>query len=66
MANWEYKTIDIETGSWISSGEIEPAKIDREMNHWGDQGFELVSVIPVSTGSVGTKKIVLFFKRRKA
>ena len=55
----------IETKGWISRGVLDQAFINDVMNEFGDKGFELVSVIPISDGSVGTARIALFFKRCK-
>ena len=37
--------------------------MNAELKKYGALGFELVAAVPVSDGSVGTKRIVLFFKR---
>ena len=56
----------IETKGWISRGVLDQAFINDVMNEFGDKGYELVSVIPVSDGSVGTARIAMFFKRCKS
>ena len=60
---YEHKTHVIETSGWMSKGKIKADEIDREIEVFGRDGFRLVSAIPVSDGSVGTKRITLFFER---
>ena len=60
---FEHKCHVIETSSWASKGKIDPEDINREIKSYGRDGYRLVSVIPVSDGSVGTKRITLFFER---
>ena len=62
-SQWEHRSLVIETGGWLSRGEVQTSDLDMRMNEMGRFGFELVSAIPVSDGSVGTRRIVLFFKR---
>ena len=62
---WEHKTVVIETKGLIGRGVIDASQIDEKIRQWGDLGYELVSVIPVSDGNVGTSRIALFFKRPK-
>ncbi|BCX47366.1 conserved hypothetical protein [Haloferula helveola] len=65
-SRWEHRSLVIETGGWGSRGVIQTSEVDARMNELGRDGFELVSAIPVSDGSVGTKRIALFFKRPAA
>jgi Domain of unknown function (DUF4177) len=60
---YEHKTHVIETAGWVSKGKIDPEVVDNEIRAYGVEGYRLVSVIPVSDGSVGTKRIALFFER---
>ena len=60
---YQHKTHVIETAGWVSKGKIEPGAVDDEIRSYGEKGYRLVSVIPVSDGSVGTKRITLFFER---
>ncbi|MGE9266655.1 MAG: DUF4177 domain-containing protein [Verrucomicrobiales bacterium] len=60
---YEHRSHVIETSNWISSGRIDPDEIDKEIAEFGRAGFKLVTVIPISDGSVGTKRITLFFER---
>ena len=41
MTRWEYKTLKIETtGLWLG-GKVDEAAIDRMLNDYGRQGWEL-------------------------
>ncbi len=60
---WEQTSVVIETGGYFSRGKVEGEGINAALQQFGAIGFELVTVIPVSDGSAGTKRIVLFFKR---
>lgn len=63
MKSFEHRCHVIEIAALLSSWKIRPEEIDREIANYGQDGFRLVSVIPVSDGSVGTTRIALFFER---
>ena len=79
MASWEYKTVAIEIvqhrnpereakGKWFSLHFPDQDVADATAGDFaalGDQGWELVSVIPLDPGGVvaGTRSAVAFFKR---
>ncbi|MCB1062895.1 MAG: DUF4177 domain-containing protein [Verrucomicrobiae bacterium] len=65
MDSWEYKTLVFETGGRVSRGTIDESEIERALNRWGSSGWEAVSVTPVSDGNVGTRRLLVLFKRRK-
>ena len=53
----------IETSGWISKGKIDPLSVSEEIATYGRDGYRLVAAIPISDGSVGTKRIALFFEK---
>ena len=62
MDKWEYKTIKLDTTTWIGTGNIEENQLDQQMNDLGEQGWELVSALDTnSTGGV-SKYVVTIFK----
>lgn len=60
---FEHKCHNIETSGWFKKGEIDCLEIEQSIAHFGASGYRLVSAIPVSDGSVGTKRITLFFEK---
>jgi hypothetical protein len=58
MTNWEYK-LEINLGSEKRGDDDDPEKA---MNEIGADGWELVSVVEVST-KTGGKNLAFFFKR---
>jgi hypothetical protein len=65
MEKWEYKTLVFETGGWVSRGKLDESEIESALNRWGSSGWEAVSVTPVSDGNIGTRRLLVLFKRRK-
>ena len=79
MASWEYKTLAIEivqrsdpekaaNAPWFSLHFPEQDVAEGAADHFdtlGDQGWELVSVIPLDPGGIvaGTRSAIAFFKR---
>ncbi len=62
--SYKHRCHVIETSGWVHKGQIDPKEIEAEIEHFGQEGYRLVSVIPVSDGSVGTKRIALFFEKQ--
>ena len=75
---WEYKVIQKDKDKWddsISSDQIGlSSELDDELNKYGDEGWELINVVPVqglqvgaALSSRGTTTVLLYvFKRKKA
>jgi hypothetical protein len=59
---WEYKSVHLEVAGWLGPN-VEPARLDAELNRHGDAGWELVSAFNVNEGAGGTSAIVALFKR---
>lgn len=66
MEKWEYKIINISVGGWISIG-LDPGKTQKELNKLGNDGWELVSTLPI-TQAYGkgsrTHRVNFIFKRK--
>ncbi len=60
---WHYKSILIETKGFWSRGVIDVSSVDRALVELGNDGWELVAVVPVSDGNVGTARLLYTFKR---
>ena len=63
---WEYYTLVLEArlpGLFQAGGEIDPEKLDHEMNRFGRQGWELVGGFPIAMAEGGTRDVLLIFKR---
>jgi hypothetical protein len=63
---WDYYTLVLEArlpGLFQAGGEIDPEKLDNELNRLGRQGWELVGSFPIAMAEGGTRDVVLIFKR---
>lgn len=60
---WEYRTVKLDVSSWLGP-KVEPEKIDAELNAYGREGWELVSVVDVNKHQGTTSELVLVFKRQ--
>ena len=76
MTKWEYKTLNLRVeekkdkeGGFFSLGYLQDLKdgSDIELVKLGDEGWELVSVMPIDAPGiiVGTRNAIAFFKRPK-
>ena len=65
MDKWEYKTVKLDTTTWIGSGNIEETQLDDQMNRLGNEGWELVSALDTNATGGISKYIVTIFKRKK-
>ena len=63
---WEYQSLVIKTAGVVRSGVIKVDAIDGKLAEFGSAGWELVAVVPVSDGSVGTARLLYTFKRPRA
>ena len=63
MNKWEYKTIKIDSKSSWMGGKFDYSKIDGYLKTFGDDGWELVNVMPINKGAGSTEGLVLFFKK---
>ena len=62
MTSWEYKVFKTEKSFW--SGK-DKSDIEKILNDFGRDGWELVSVAPISAMSAGTTNELQFFFKRK-
>lgn len=63
MDKWEYKVITRKLEGWLTLAM--PEEASQELDTLGAEGWELVSVAPVTAGSsYQTSSVVLFLKRR--
>ncbi len=53
----------VETVGFWSRGKVDVGQLNSLLSRYGEEGFELVTVTPLSDGNVGTRRILLFFKR---
>ena len=66
MEKWEYKMLIPEVKGFINR-KLDP-KINEELNTLGDNGWELISVSPltdVASWGSQTKSFIFIFKRKK-
>ena len=63
MENWEYKTLKTDKSFWSGKDKTD---IEKVLNDLGRDGWELVSVVPLSVTAGGaTTGLQLFFKRKR-
>lgn len=61
MSSWEYKIVKTEKSFWSGEDKSDTEKI---LNDLGRDGWDLVSVIPLSQGG-STNGLQCFFKRKR-
>jgi selenocysteine lyase/cysteine desulfurase len=61
MTQWEYKIINIRSENY----RLDPAAA-KELNHLGDDGWELVSITSVNFKTGATDNIAMVFKRPRS
>ena len=60
---WEYFVHTVSASGFLTTGKVDAAELQQIMNHYGNQGWELVSTFDTSDSSGGSRFIVLTFKR---
>ena len=60
---YEYHTHSLDTGLFFSTGRVDAAEITRCLNHYGSQGWELVSTFDANGHDGKTIGVVMIFKR---
>jgi len=61
MTSWEYKDMKTDKSFWSGKDKTDPEKF---LNDLGRDGWELVSVVPLSQGGTITN-LQFFFKRKR-
>lgn len=64
MDKWEYKSIKFETKGFLSI-TLEIEDFNFKLNEFGNEGWELVSCVPISGTSGETVEVTAVFKRKK-
>ena len=60
---WENYVHTLNVEGLFSSGHVNPREMQDVLNHFGHQGWELISAFDTNTGSGGSRLVVLTFKR---
>lgn len=60
MQKWEYRTVKLDAEGWVDR-RVDFELLDEKLNSIGGEGWELVSVIHVISGSVNS--VIAFLKR---
>jgi hypothetical protein len=60
---WVYKSLLVETKGFFARGVIDATQLDDNLTELGRQGWELVAIVPVSDGNVGTARLLCTFKQ---
>jgi hypothetical protein len=59
---WEYKTVQLETGGWVSP-KVDHSRLELLLNDLGREGWELVGVVGTNDQGGKTRTIVGVLKR---
>ncbi|MCH7228553.1 DUF4177 domain-containing protein [Haloferula sp. A504] len=62
---WEYKVVKVPIPG-VFKPEVKAEAVEQVLNHYGADGWELVSAIGVHTGNGATIEIVSMLKRPRA
>ena len=62
MTSWEYKVFETDKSFWGAKDKI---NIDNKLDELGRDGWELISVVPLSTTSGSTTGLQFFLKRKR-
>jgi len=62
MTSWEYKVFETGKSFW---GAKDKTDIDKTLDELGKDGWELISVVPLSTTSGSTTGLQFFLKRKR-
>ena len=63
---WEYVTFKLDVDRFVLGPRIEPGDVSQHLNRFGEEGWELVSMIDVNAGEGRTCDLVAVFKRPAA
>ncbi|MGL4647344.1 MAG: DUF4177 domain-containing protein [Mycoplasmoidaceae bacterium] len=62
MSQYNYKVLKIKPQASFMGGKFNEETIEKELNHWGTKGWELVSVIPSNQDLGQTRDVIIFLK----
>ena len=62
---WEYKTVKFDVAGWWAPN-VDPHKLDAELNRLGAEGWELVSAFDTNWSHGASRDVVAIFKRAVA
>lgn len=66
MQNWEYKTLSFMNDKGLSGArECDPQTLDTQLNQWGQQNWELVNLVGVSTQGTTFQMVATLKRERK-
>ncbi len=61
---WQYKTVKLDMAGWFLRPNIDPARMDEELNAHGASGWELVNVFDINVAHGRSGTLVAVFKRQ--
>ena len=61
--SWAYTSHIIDTRGLVGRGKVDAAEVDGVLARFGGEGWELVAIVPIGDGAVGTASLLLTFKR---
>lgn len=64
MDKWEYTVFKVETKGMLG-GILDAARLEEELNRFGEKGWELVSSFATSKGYGESREVISIFKRKK-
>ena len=60
---WEYKTVKLEAQGWFVGGKVDTHSLNRLLNEYGHQGWEVITAVDTNTSSGQTRDILVIMKR---
>ena len=63
MTRWEYMVHTLSAAGVFTTGHVDPRQMQDVLNHYGQQGWELVTAFDTSGTSGGSRFVILTFKR---
>lgn len=63
---WQYATLKIDVDRYFLGPQVDVAEVSQHLNDYGEDGWELVSMIDVNAGEGRTCDLVAVFKRPAA
>ncbi len=62
LPRWEYKSMLIDVDGWLGPN-IDSAGLDEVLNHYGAEGWELVSAFEINRNHGATGALMVMLKR---
>ena len=62
---WEYKIFKLGVGGFFG-GAMDHEDLETQLNHWGAQGWELVTIFDTNSGQGASRSVIVTLKRPRS